>query len=310
VGNDDGSYIYDLEMLETLHDILDQLLNCKKIIIKLNHREIVNNILTYAHVPVDKIQTVCSTLDKLDKKTWSEISTELTDKKISIDCITILKDLMLELFDKTNNDKLKILIDKNILSDSALNNMMTIMSFINLMSYDNFILEPFLIRGMDYYTGIIYEAQYIDLSVMPFTIAAGGRYDDMMEKFCNVGKLPSIGMSLGIERIAKILEQTFEMTEIKYDVYIASIGKNMAPYKIQIASELRKHNIVSTMSHMNDQKMRHQMDIVFEKKIPIMIIVGSSELETNTVTIKNISTKTQFNVPYKLMIETVKLHLN
>jgi histidyl-tRNA synthetase len=55
--------------------------------------------------------------------------------------------------------------------------------------------------------------------------------------------------------------------------------------------------------------MRHQMDVVFEKKIPVMIIIGTSEIETNTVTIKNISTKTQINVPYKLMVETVKLHL-
>ena len=310
VGNDDGSYVYDLEMLETLHDVLDQLISCKKIVIKFNHREIVNNILIYASIPVDKILTVCSTLDKLDKKTWSEISAELVDKKISNDCITILEDLMLELFDKTNDEKLKILTDKNILSESALNNMMAIMTFINLMSYDNFTLEPFLIRGMDYYTGIIYEALYIDSSIMPFTIAAGGRYDNMMEKFSHAGKIPSIGMSLGIERIAKILEQTFEMIEPPYDVYIASIGKNMAPYKIQIASELRKHNIISTMSHMNDQKMRHQMDVVFEKKIPVMVIIGTSELETHTVTIKNISTKTQSNVPYKLMVETIKLQLN
>lgn len=310
VGNDDGSYVYDLEMLETLHDVLDQLINCKKIVIKLNHREIVNNILIYASIPVDKILTVCSTLDKLDKKTWSEISAELVDKKISNDCITILENLMLELFDKTNDEKLKILTDKNILSEPVLNNMMAIMTFINLMNYNNFILEPFLIRGMDYYTGIIYEAQYIDSSIMPFTIAAGGRYDNMMEKFSHAGKIPSIGMSLGIERIAKILEQTFEMIEPPYDVYIASIGKNMAPYKIQIASELRKHNIMSTMSHLNDQKMRHQMDVVFEKKIPVMVIIGTSELETKTVTIKNILTKTQSNVPYKLMVETIKLHLN
>lgn len=310
VGNDDGSYVYDLEMLETLHDVLDQLINCKKIVIKLNHREIVNNILIYASIPVDKILTVCSTLDKLDKKTWSEISAELVDKKITNDCITILENLMLELFDKTNDEKLKILTDKNILSEPVLNNMMAIMTFINLMNYNNFILEPFLIRGMDYYTGIIYEAQYIDSSIMPFTIAAGGRYDNMMEKFSHAGKIPSIGMSLGIERIAKILEQTFEMIEPPYDVYIASIGKNMAPYKIQIASELRKHNIMSTMSHLNDQKMRHQMDVVFEKKIPVMVIIGTSELETKTVTIKNILTKTQSNVPYKLMVETIKLHLN
>lgn len=309
-GSDDGSFTYDLEMLETIHDILDQILKSNNVTIRFNHRELVNNMLTFAGISNDNIKTVCSSLDKLDKNSLEEISCELHDKKISYDSIDNLCKLFTQLCDKTDDDKVKILCGHKILNDSCLANIKTIMSFIELMKFDNFVFDPFLIRGMDYYTGIIYEAQYNNSLIMQSTILAGGRYDNMMERFSNVGHVPAIGVSLGIERISKILETSFDDTCDKYDVYIASIGKELTPHKIKIASELRKHNIKSIMSHMNDQKMRHQLDTVFDKKIPIMIVIGTTEIDTDTVTIKNIASKTQLKVARELMIENVRSMLD
>jgi len=135
---------------------------------------------------------------------------------------------------------------------------------------------------------------------MEFTISAGGRYDNMISKFSNKSDLiPAIGMSLGIERIAKILEKThsgFKTGKIIPDIYVASIGENMIVERVALCSELRNMGFYAIMSDLENPKMRSQFTSIFEDfsdMIPVMVCIGSKEIENGMLTIKDIKKSIQ-----------------
>lgn len=289
IGDDQNSNTYDLEMISTMHDILDKLVGKTNVVININHKNIVLHILKMAHVPEKLFGPVCSALDKLDKKIFSDIVPELKEKGLSEESINKLNHMYQSAYDPSCD---------NSLDPKTMQTMKTIIKFTNDMHYKNFVTDPFLIRGLDYYTGIVYEATYNDLNIMQTSIASGGRYDKMIEKFTG-SSIPAIGMSLGVERIAKILEMTqplFSSYKPSFDVYIASIGESSHIEKIKLCSELRSLGVKATMSHIAAQKMRHQFDIIFEYNIPYMITIGETEIQNNTIRIKNIKNKKQCDV--------------
>ena len=157
------------------------------------------------------------------------------------------------------------------------------------MSIDkNFMFDVTLIRGLDYYTGLIYEAEYNDKKIMQSSIASGGRYNKMMGQLSKK-KIPCIGMSLGIERLATILlNQKIELNKNSPKVYIATIGKNMSIERIKLCTKLRRLGIYVEMSSKNKPKMGTQFNYVFDNEIKYMIIIGEEEIKTKTFKFKNI----------------------
>jgi histidyl-tRNA synthetase len=180
--------------------------------------------------------------------------------------------------------------------------IMTQLSSMQIDKYFSF--EPLLARGLDYYTGIIFEGYYYDKNVMESAICGGGRYDNLIEKFSNHGKIPSVGFSLGVERIITILEIT-EKDFIKQlsesnnpEVYICTIGQDMVNQRIRLSSLFRKKGVNCIMSHSENPKMGHQLADVFNNNIKFMVVVGDKELKNNQLTIKKISTKEQFTLDF------------
>jgi histidyl-tRNA synthetase len=188
---------------------------------------------------------------------------------------------------------------EGLLTGSTLTNMESIYNVLNKLNIiDNFVFDPFLCRGMDYYTGIIFEAMYNDKNIMSSTIAAGGRYDKMIGKFTNTGDIPAIGLSLGVERIAYIMENT-NSVDIKDipKVYVASIGKDLISERIKLCCELRRLGLNVIMSHLSDPKMRPQFEEVFEGKIQFMVVIGKDEIDKDMLTIKDIFKNEQKKYP-------------
>jgi histidyl-tRNA synthetase len=166
------------------------------------------------------------------------------------------------------------------------------------MNLTNFKLDPFLVRGMDYYTGLLFEVTYNDSKIIESTIAAGGRYDNMIGEFSNkASSIPAIGMSLGIERIAKILEQTWPKSKKRCpDIYVASIGENMIVERVALCSELRDMGYYAVMSDLLNPKMRSQFTSVFEEygdTIPVMVCIGNKEIMDGMLTVKNVKLSIQ-----------------
>lgn len=312
IGDDQQSGCNDLEMIETLNELLTVILGKNTFTIKINYKDIVMQILGQCLIKESLYQTTFSSIDKLDKKTFNEIKEELLSKGLTNENIDLLEKYY-NMFLKYNSNfdsMYNVLKKYDLLTENAEKYLKLVNNFLQKLNVTNFSLDPFLIRGMDYYTGLLYEATYNDKSIMESTISAGGRYDDMIGKFSTRGNIPAIGISLGIERIVRILENTkFKdfSCENNIDVYVASIGKNMIAERVLLCSEIRKLGYKAIMCDLENPSMRLQFDTVFNNKIPIMLIIGQNEINSNTLNIKNIKKNVQETIERNAEIMDIKI---
>jgi len=296
LGDDMGSNVFDIEILDVTVDILSRLLGKSNFILRFNTRKIIQSIITHSGISDDNIKTTVIILDKLDKITLEDAEKELQQKGINDDQIKKLKTVINDILSISNLELLTYLESTNIIDKNEIEYIRLLMNYFENIGFTNYVFSPLLARGMDYYTGVIFECFSTDSNVTS-SIAGGGRYDNMYGKLSNLGDVPAIGMSIGVERIARIIEKNFSSNKIKYNVYIASIGVEGFMKKMKLASLLRKNNISVALSYIPNQKMRHQFDFIFDNKISLMIVIGENEVNTNTVTIKNINTKEQKSIP-------------
>ncbi len=296
VGDDQGSSIFDIEIISLLNDILSSLIGDTFTII-INFRQIVFKIIRDVGVPDDKIMDVTIILDKLDKKSWEELLIEFETLAVSKEIYDRLHILYKSLKDIDNiSDMYDALIGIGVIDDSFDKSVKRVVEYIIENKLTNFRLNPFLARGLHYYTGIIFEAVYNNKDVMDLTIGSGGRYDKMIGKFSNTGDVPAIGLSLGIERLSKIINETYVQQPLQYDVYVATIGTISVVKRMMVVSRLRMLGNTVAYSHHASPKMREQLDFALENNIPYMIIIGENEVKSNLLTHKTLATKTQKTV--------------
>lgn len=183
-----------------------------------------------------------------------------------------------------------------------------------------------LARGLDYYTGIIYEA-VTALSAAPTTadgkkverktkkgtdeldestvgvgsIAAGGRYDNLVGMFSGVNKkgepnlkIPCVGVSIGVERVFSILMAQQKATDIKSnetEVFVISVGDGLLKERMQIVNELWDNNIKASFMFKNKPKLDKQWNACEKDHIPFAVIIGRDELEKGEIRIKDMRSK-------------------
>jgi histidyl-tRNA synthetase len=331
-GKDNGTNIFDMEICDVAVDILTKLIG-NNFSIRLNHRIIIHDYLTKLNVPIDMFNTVTSSIDKLDKKTVDEIKLELIDKlnpnkndnQLVDDIIDFVKSLISLDTSVQNNKsegivlwkiKLNYLHENKFVTTDTYNSFTKIMTQLCYMDINKyFVFNPLLARGLDYYTGIIFEGYYNDSTIIESAICGGGRYDNLIEKFSNHGTIPSVGFSLGVERIVTILEATNSelINELNLsdnpEVYICTIGPNMVNERIKLCSLLRKKGIRCTMSNSENPKMGNQMNDVFDQNIKLMLVIGDNELKNNQLTVKKISTKYQTTLNFDDAIQYIMSEL-
>eukprot|EP01024_Parvocaulis_polyphysoides_P048985 TRINITY_DN47074_c0_g3_i2.p1 TRINITY_DN47074_c0_g3~~TRINITY_DN47074_c0_g3_i2.p1 ORF type:complete len:223 (-),score=52.06 TRINITY_DN47074_c0_g3_i2:149-817(-) len=169
-----------------------------------------------------------------------------------------------------------------------------------------------LARGLDYYSGVLYEAVLKVANVG--SIAAGGRYDGLVGMFS--GKdVPAVGVSIGIERVFNILEeqtnqaaksQNKQIRATKTQALVASIGKGMQKKRMQLASKLWSSGIACEFGFKADPKMGDNFDYVFEQGIPFMVLFGEDELAKGMVKIKDIGEEVEMEIKEEELVEKLK----
>jgi histidyl-tRNA synthetase len=294
-GADQNSGIFDIEILQLADNLLSKLLGTSTFTIRLNHKDIIVQYLTKLLVPSDKMQTVCSSIDKLDKRELDDVCRELTQKGLDGEIIMGIKKFISELL--LNGGSPREILDylKGFIDDATYILFSSVLDRLHLIGLSNIVFDPLLVRGLDYYTGIIFEGYYTDKLIMPTSICAGGRYDNLIGKFSNHGKIPAVGLSLGVERIVTILENTglFKFPLKSADVYVASVGKNILNDRIKLCGELRKLNISTMMSHLENPKMKSQFSDVFTLGIKFMVVIGPDEVKSGKIRIKVIDSRSE-----------------
>lgn len=207
-----GRMVPDSECLAVACEILDSL-PIGDFGIKLNHRRLLDAILDLCGVPADKFRTICSAVDKLDKEPWSEVRREMVeDKGLTGDVadrigeFVVLKGKPWDLY-KSLMDEKKFGNHKGAMA--AMEDMRILFEYLEAMDKLKFIsFDLSLARGLDYYTGVIYEAVCMNGNTQVGSIGGGGRYDNLVSMFQEAGKVtPCVGVSVGIERVFTLMEE-------------------------------------------------------------------------------------------------------
>ena len=186
-------------------------------------------------------------------------------------------------------------------------------------------------RGLDYYTGLIYEAVLNDANGIYYmpdskekeetsgigSIAAGGRYDELVGMFSGGKKIPCVGISIGVERVFSILLKKAKLSQVrstKTQVFVISIGE-LITERMEILKELWDSGIAAEMIFKNKPKLPSQWHACEKEGIPFAVIIGSTEVEKGVIKIKDMSNKTGTQdekeqiVPRSSMISELKARL-
>lgn len=159
-----------------------------------------------------------------------------------------------------------------------------------------------LARGLNYYTGIIFEVKAKDVQMG--SIGGGGRYDDLTGLF-GVPNIPGVGISFGVDRIYDVMEELkLFPPELNTGtrVLFFNLGETESRAAFALVQELRNHQIPAELYHEN-AKFDKQFKYAEKKNIPFVVIMGSKEIETNTCTIKNLQTGEQNTISQKSIVQ-------
>jgi len=306
--------VADAEVITVATEILTDL-PVGKFSIKLNHRKLLDAIFELCGVPADKFRPICSAVDKLDKMSWEEVKKEMVEEKgLAPESADKIANFVLhsgkpkELWAKFTEMKL---FGDHVQANAAMADLKLLFDYLEAMGSLQYVsFDMSLARGLDYYTGVIYEAVLIDGSVAVGSIAAGGRYDNLVGMFSPAGvQTPCVGVSIGIERVFAIMEKKAEELNIMQttgiQVYIASIGASLIAERMKIAQALWQANIAAEYPHQDNPKFKKQLDEALERGIPFMVVFGSEELARGVVKVKDMRKHTEVEVPLSELAATL-----
>ena len=289
VGSDSAAS--DFEILNVMKCALNAI-NVKNIKIHVNHRGVFNRFLDKLGV-IDKSEDILRAVDKILKVGQDEVKKELlsycNDEKTADEIIDFIstKGSFLEIVDKLEKkaggpaeDTCRLREIYEMMKASGIE--------------DTYVLNPAITRGLDYYTGIVYET-FLDELPSIGSICSGGRYDNLAGLYMKE-RLPGVGMSIGLDRLIAGLEQ-LGITGNKgsyVDVEIFCTDKNQSVYYQKTASLLRNKNI-NVEVFPDAKKMNQQYNLTEAKSIPWGILVSEDDVKNNTFTLKKLATRECFD---------------
>lgn len=245
------SEVAEIELINTTTKAL-KAINFNDFTVRINDRRILSSLIEAAGFNTTDVANICITLDKLDKIGAEGIRNELLNKKYEEDKID-------KFINQINDLTLKNLCDTSVEKHvrDAIENVINVITSLSNSSY-NIVFDPTLVRGMGYYTGLIFEIEY---GPYGFAIAGGGRYDDLIGKFSKQS-VPAVGFSIGFERIVHIIkEEKFNIGNSKNRVAILYNKDDDIVRVIEKSDEFRKqgHNVSLILSKKKIGKQINQL---------------------------------------------------
>lgn len=260
--------------------------------IRLNNRRILAG-LAAACGGSDKLVDITVAIDKLDKIGIEKVKEELTTRGLSDSQIAIIERYLN--ISGSNDEKIAALSDLLAGEESALKGLAETRTILNqavpLIGSDTIdvVVDFTLARGLNYYTGTIFEIKA--KGVQMGSIGGGGRYDDLTGLF-GVPGIPGVGISFGVDRIYDVMEELGAFPESVHtstEILFFNLGETESLAALALCTKLRNHGTACELYHEN-VKFNKQFSYADKRNIPYVAIIGSEELESKTVTLKNIVT--------------------
>jgi histidyl-tRNA synthetase len=275
----------DAEILAVVADVFSRLE--LPVTIKVNDRSSLLSTVAATGIEESQIPKVLQTIDKLDKKSTDEVVAELRERGVT-------KEQAKKIFESfaanTPSDSLKII--------------MTQACALGVPGY-MLAYSPSLVRGLDYYTGIILE---VVLKDAPGSLGGGGRYDNLVRDLVGYD-VPAVGMAFGFDRILEALEEAGNLPETATRgarVLVASNDATVADFCAEVARRLRKSGIAVLSYPDPEKKLEAQIKYAVAKDITNLLIIAQKEKSTGTVTLKNLQTRVQEILPVDTVIRKLR----
>ncbi|KAK0410733.1 hypothetical protein QR680_005294 [Steinernema hermaphroditum] len=333
-----GLMIADSECMKIIDDIFLEL-DLGEFVNKVNHKVLLNGMLEVCQIPSDKFKTVCSSIDKLDKQPWVEVRDELVNVKNihenAVDALHGFLTLRAENPKMSNDQVLDTIFARsagNANVEKGISELRTLLEYCTAYGISERIcIEPSLARGLDYYTGVIFEmvitkssfenaapnaeesqvkkgkadkkAAKEDSNVG--SVAAGGRYDGLVKSISKFDA-PCVGFSLGIERIYRLVQRRNEARGLKVrdtdtDVYVAVSGrkefKDLFLQRMTICTQLWKADIKTEYAYKAKPKLLNQLQYCEQNGIATMIIIGEDEVARGVVKLRDVASRAEEEIP-------------
>ncbi len=284
-----ASMIVEAEQMAAVSDILRRF-GFDDFTIRLNHRQILTDILDTAGVPEELHADALVAIDKLDKIGTEGVAKELSDRGVAAASAAMLMELFAKTQEILNQEKdinrtiVANLI--NIVSNEILTELCQILRFADEAPI---LIDPSLARGLSYYTGAIMEINVPDL---PGSLGGGGRYDGLIGMF-GKEQIPACGFSLGLERILVVMEERGMFPpeiagSTAADVMVTIWNEETIGESLELARELRKQGLRVTLYPEAD-KLGKQLKYADSIGVPFVTVLGEEEAQAGRVKLKSMS---------------------
>lgn len=294
------SLLNETELALIYHEVFNRL-GLTGYDLRINHRQVLAALAEVCG-GADQLTNITVAIDKLDKIGIEKVKEELSARGLSTEQINIIEQY---LGIKGSNEEILSGLEKILghteSGKSGIAEMRTVLEQLKDQQL-NIQTDPTLARGLNYYTGLIFEAK-APATVSIGSIGGGGRYDDLTGLF-GVAGIPGVGISFGVDRIYDVLEelQLFpEDLQISTRVLFFNLGTAESKKAFELAQLLRARGISAELYH-EVTKFDKQFKYAEKKNIPYVIIIGEKELEQGSCNIKTLASGKQETITYEQLI--------
>ena len=288
------SLLNELELVQMVDDVFGQM--GIRVVIKLNNRKILAGLAEVSGQP-DKLVDITVAIDKIDKIGLDAVKQELTEKGLTEQAIAVIEPVLT--LSGTTAEKLSRMRELLATSETGLKGLEEIGTLFSLIDgagiSQTVELDLSLARGLNYYTGAIFEVKALDFAIG--SICGGGRYDDLTGIF-GLPNTSGVGISFGADRIYDVLcglDLFPKDAAAAATVLFTNMGEREVAYSVPVAAALRKAGFACEI-YPDSARLKKQFEYADRKGIPYLAIVGDQEVAEGTVTLKNLATGEQRRV--------------
>ena len=286
-----NSLLNEVELVQIIDDVFNRLK--VNVTIKLNNRKVLYGIAEYIG-ETEKFMAITVAIDKLDKIGIEGVKRELSNGGVSETAIIKIGEILD--FKGDTKDKLQFLSEKLTSTETGrkgIEEMQTVFDFLNNLNLTSKVeLDLTLARGLNYYTGAIFEVSANDVKIG--SICGGGRYDDLTGIF-GLPDVSGVGVSFGADRVYDVMS---ELNLFPFDsgattqVFFVNFGEKEQNYCLGLLEKLRRNGINAEI-YSEPAKMKKQMSYANNKNVPFVVMIGENEMKEGTLTVKDMASGEQ-----------------
>jgi histidyl-tRNA synthetase len=304
INRDKLSYLAEAEIPSVIYSVFREMA-IGEFRIRINNRKVLKGLLQEFRVQEGKSAAVLRTLDKAEKEDAAKVRADLEGEGLSRDAAA---ELFRQIVTQRSTDETLAVLKEFKNCAEGLEELRQIVQAIRQFGVPDtaFAVDLGVVRGLDYYTGTIYETTLVDYPELG-SICSGGRYDDLASYFTDT-RLPGVGISIGLTRLFSKLKEAGLLQPLERtpaEVLVTTMDRQYLERYLKLASALRAAG-VNTEVYLEPAKLGNQLTYADRKGFRLALIAGETEFAKNVVQIKNLATKTARDVSVEDVVAAVR----